>query len=40
VVRDLAFIDQLKAKHGLDDAKAWTQYALMLLNANEFMYLD
>jgi hypothetical protein len=40
VAKDAAFIANLKAKHKLDDAKALAQYALMLLNANEFVYLD
>jgi hypothetical protein len=40
VAKDVAFLAQLKAKHGLDDAKALQQYALLLLNANEFVYLD
>ncbi len=40
VAKDVAFIGALKAKHKLDDAKALAQYALMLLNTNEFVYLD
>jgi hypothetical protein len=40
VNRDLEFIAALKAKHGLDDAKALVQYCLLCLNANEFVYLD
>jgi Protein of unknown function (DUF1553)/Protein of unknown function (DUF1549) len=40
VAKDVAFLVQLKAKHKLDDAKAMQQYALLLLNANEFVYLD
>ena len=40
VAKDVAFIAALKAKHKLDDAKALAQYALMLLNTNEFVYLD
>ncbi len=40
VAKDAAFVTALKAKHGLDDAKALAQYALLLLNANEFVYLD
>ena len=40
VAKDVAFIEGLKAKHKLDDAKALTQFALMLLNTNEFVYLD
>ena len=37
---DVAFIERLKEKHKLDDAKALTQYCLLCLNANEFVYLD
>ena len=40
VARDVAFVTGLKAKYGLDDAAALTRYALLLLNANEFVYLD
>ena len=40
VAKDAAFLAALKAKHNLDDAKALAQYALLLLNANEFAYLD
>jgi hypothetical protein len=40
VAKDAKFIEELKAKHKLDDAKALTQYALLLLNTNEFVYLD
>ena len=40
VTKDVAFIAALKAKHGLNDAKALAQYALLLLNTNEFVYLD
>jgi hypothetical protein len=40
VAKDVAFIDKLKAKHKLSDAKALQQYALLLLNANEFVYVD
>ena len=40
VAKDVAFLAAMKAKHKLDDAKALAQYALMLLNANEFVYLD
>jgi hypothetical protein len=37
---DVAFVRRLKEKHGLDDLKALTQYCLLCLNANEFVYLD
>jgi mono/diheme cytochrome c family protein len=40
VAKDVAFIDKLKTKHGLSDDKAMQQYALLLLNANEFVYVD
>jgi mono/diheme cytochrome c family protein len=40
VAKDVAFITKLKEKHKLDDAKALQQYALLLLNANEFVYVD
>jgi hypothetical protein len=40
VAKDMAFVKELKAKHGLDDRAALTRYALLLLNTNEFVYLD
>lgn len=40
VKADVAFITRLKEKHRLDDLKALTQYALLCINANEFVYLD
>ena len=40
VEKDVSFIRSLMAKHTLSEAKALEQYALMLLNANEFVYLD
>jgi hypothetical protein len=40
IEKDVAFIGTLKAKHKLTDAKALQQYALLLLNANEFVYVD
>lgn len=40
IAKDVAFINGLKAKHRLDDAAALTQFCLMLLNTNEFVYLD
>jgi hypothetical protein len=40
VEKDTAFIARLKEKHKLTDAKAMQQYALLLLNANEFVYVD
>ncbi len=40
IKKDVEFIELLKSKHKLDDAKALVQYCLMLLNTNEFVYLD
>ncbi len=40
VEKDVAFIARLKEKHKLTDTKAMQQYALLLLNANEFVYVD
>jgi hypothetical protein len=40
VAKDVAFIAELRAKHKLDDPTALTRYCLLLLNANEFVYLD
>ena len=40
VAKDVEFIAKLKGKHKLTDAKAVQQYALLLLNANEFVYVD
>ncbi len=40
VAKDVAFVEALKAKHKLTDARAMQQYALLLLNANEFVYVD
>jgi mono/diheme cytochrome c family protein len=40
VKRDLTFINTLKEKYKLDDAKALIQYCLLCLNANEFVYVD
>lgn len=40
VDKDLAFIGSLKNEHKLKSEEAWTQYGVMLLNTNEFVYLD
>jgi hypothetical protein len=40
VTRDLAFIEELKAKGGMTSAQAWRYYCLVQLNSNEFLYLD
>ncbi len=33
-------IETLQRKHGLDDRTCWNMYCLVLLNTNEFLYLD
>jgi hypothetical protein len=38
--RGRSLIDSLKNEHGLSDEQALDLYALMVLNLNEFMYLD
>ncbi len=40
VKKDVAFVTAIKEKHKLDDFAALTQFALLCLNANEFVYLD
>ena len=40
MAKDVAFVNDMKAKHKLDDNTALTRYCLLLLNANEFVYLD
>ena len=40
VARDVDFVRTLQKKHALDDATALTRYALLLLNTNEFVYVD
>ena len=40
VKKDLAFIGELKEKLKLSEADAMKQYCLLLLNTNEFVYLD
>ena len=40
VARDVAFVQDMKAKHKLDDKTALARFCLLLLNANEFVYLD
>lgn len=37
---DLGFIRGMMVKHKLDDRTALTRYALLILNTNEFAYLD
>ncbi len=40
VRRDVAFIRSLEQTAGLDERAALSQYALLVLNANAFLYLD
>src|SRR5437764_4109799 len=40
VERDVEFVKKLQADSGMNAQKALVQYCLLLLNANEFVYLD
>ena len=40
VAKDVAFVQGLMAKHGLDEKTALARYCLLLLNTNEFAYVD
>ena len=40
IARDVDFVRTLQKKHALDDPTALTRYALLLLNTNEFVYVD
>jgi hypothetical protein len=40
VTKDVEFVRELKTKAGLTDAAALQQYCLLVLNTNEFVYLD
>jgi hypothetical protein len=40
VARGVAFIQALKTKHHATDEVALNQFALLVLNLNEFVYLD
>jgi hypothetical protein len=40
VRKDVAFIGDLRMKHGLSAEAALKQYCLLALNTNEFIYLD
>jgi len=40
VAKDVAFINGIRQKYKLDEVEALTRYALLCLNANEFVYLD
>jgi hypothetical protein len=40
VKKDVAFIRDMQAKHGLTEPAALKEYCLLALNTNEFIYLD
>src|SRR5262249_21226253 len=40
VRKDVAFVESLRQQHGLSEAEALRFYCLMVLNTNEFVYLD
>jgi mono/diheme cytochrome c family protein len=40
VRKDVAFINDMRNKHGLTEAVALAQYCLLALNTNEFVYVD
>ncbi len=40
ISQDLAFVHRLIEKDGLKPEMAWAQYAVLLLNTNEFMHID
>ncbi len=40
VAKDVKFIHDMRAKHGLNDPQALARYALLMLNSNEFVYVD
>lgn len=40
IARDQGFVQRMKTTHQLSDQAALARYALLLLNANEFVYLD
>ena len=40
VQADVTFINEMRTKFKLDDKRALQRYALMILNTNEFIYLD
>ncbi len=40
VRKDMAFINDMRTKHGLTQAAALAQYCLLALNTNEFIYVD
>jgi mono/diheme cytochrome c family protein len=40
VAKDVAFVTEQRTRHGLDESTALARYCLLLLNTNEFVYLD
>ena len=40
VAKDVAFVRELQEKAKLSEPQAFQQYCLMVLNTNEFVYLD
>jgi hypothetical protein len=40
VARDVAFVRELAARNKLNESDALRLYCLLVLNANEFVYLD
>ena len=40
VKKDVAFVEMMRVKHELSDTEALRRYCLLVLNANEFLYLD
>ncbi|MCE9534659.1 MAG: DUF1549 and DUF1553 domain-containing protein [Planctomycetes bacterium] len=40
VKKDVAFIQQMRDKHKLSEAEALRRYCLVMMNGNEFVYLD
>jgi len=40
IAKDVAFIETMRTEHKLDATTALTRYALLILNSNEFLYLD
>jgi hypothetical protein len=38
--QDMAFVEDLRTKYGLGPQPSLAVYSLMLLNTNEFVYLD
>jgi hypothetical protein len=40
VSRDVAFVRELQERNGIGEPEALRFYCLLMLNANEFIYLD